>query len=479
MALALVSSDPADTATGVSTEQVITLTFNETVRVKSATSGTVQLYRDDSDLPLEAEVVASGKRILLLPAAALHQNALYRIKVVGSDLGLGYALQSADATFLAATLELTFRTGTERYVSLTEIAGREDIERIGPIRETDPLAIQPTAGTLALESVDPEAFASKVSIDTTAVTLTFDRDIDPATVDASTVQITQVPALGLEEYYGIQTTGSDGEVICRLGVQLADDELPLTPPTLALTVVGNQILALRDPLTPFLFNTEVRVKVTTGVQGTDGSTLAANAFYVFTTEYLPMYSSLELIQMKMGPLVSTLTDDTICRILHKYSLDAWEDMNRSISLKRPVDQMVTNWVTCKTIIDILNVLMAESDLRAGQKKTLGDLTIQHSPTDPKLNALYNSALQCIEDNPIFDTDSMLAKVAVKGRAAPGERGDHRMRTWDYLLLQSIPGANLGSERFEKARLSAPWAFAGKDHQFFVSLANTNVLVGDT
>lgn len=464
--LALVSSDPANGATGVSVEQVLTLTFDQALDPNSVSGATVQLFRDDADFPVVGEAIASGKKIVVLPQSALDQDALYRIKIVGSDLGLGYALKASDGTFLALTINRTFRTGTERFVSLSEVATRTDIERIGPIRESDPLGVQPSGGSLEIESRIPEPLASKVSVDLTGILIDFNQSLAPSTVNATTIQVTQVPVLGLEEYYGT-LVGGEFKLATQLGA-------PLIPPTgIVFQSAGDLAVFLRDPLQAFLFNTEVRVKVTTGVESVDGATLLQADNYIFTTQYCPLYTSADMLRIEMGPAVSILTDDTLCRIIHKNSLEAWELSGRAIPFRDP-NSRIKRWVLCKSILDILNVLMLASDLRAGETKTLGDLTIRKVPADPMLGGLYRSAMACVEANAPFSGDSLLAKAAVKGRAAPGERFDHRMRTWDHLLLQSTPAANLGDERGEKARLSIEWAFAGKDvlftQRFFVSVA---------
>lgn len=471
--LALVSSDPVDTATDVSVEKIVTLTFDQNVKVASATGGTIQLFRDDADFPLPGQVVASGKRVTFIPDGELTQDAIYRIKIIGSDLGLGYALQAADGTFLSTTIQLTFRTGIEKFVDLSVVADRTDIERIGPIREQDPLFIQGTALPLQIEERDPEALEAKVSVDGTGLHVDFDRNIDPTTVTAKSFQVTQVPVLGLEEYLG--TTGSDGAFVLatQLGVDLAF-------PTGTRQVVDDIMAFILDPGQQWLYNTEVRVTITTKVKGTDGMSLSQNDEYIFTTEYCPLYTSADMVRLEMGPAVSVLTDDTICRLIHKNSITAWERSNRALPLRSPPNH-IKRWVLCRTMLDILNVLHLANDLQAGETKTLGDLTIRKQPRDPKLGALYADALKCLEENPIFWSDSMVAKPAVKGRAAPGERFDHRMRTWDHLLLQPVPGANLVSERGEKSRLSVDWAFAGKDvrfnQAFFVSVVPSRLSVG--
>jgi len=466
--LALLASDPLNAAVAVSTQTVITLTFNQNVQAASVTSAAIQVFRGDSTVTLRGALSSDGTRITFVPDQELHENALYNIKVIGADLGLGYSLRASDGTLLAVTISLAFRTGTEAFVPLSEVADRDDIERVGPIREGDPLAAQPTGvgGSLQIDSRTPTAFAN-VLVTTTGITLDFDRLIDASTVDAASIAITQLPALGIEEYWATLPTGSTTP---QLAVTLGE----MTPPTGALLTGADKLTFLLDPSRDWLHNTQVSVEVTTNVKGIDGTTLLAADTYVFTTTYVPLYVSATMLRMELGPAIANFTEDTILRIIHKASIEAWELSDRNISLVSPPIR-VRQWVEAKTVLDILGVLMLTRDLRAGESKTLGDLSVRYQPVDPLLNAKYRQATDTL-DEIALGSNTKLAEVAIKGYASSSERGDFRMRTWDHLLLQSTPGANLGTERREKGRLSIDYAFAGKDarftQQFFISSTPT-------
>lgn len=467
-ALALLTSDPTDGATGVTTEQVVTLTFNQDLRTSSVTSAVVQLFRDDADFPLPGGLAAAGSKITFIPDSSLHEDALYRIKVIGSDLGLTFALQASDGTFLADTLELTFRTGQELFVPLEKVAARDDIEQIGPIREQDPLFATPTAvvlGALAIEDRTPAPFA-KAGIDATAISIDFDRAIAPATVDDTTVVVTQTPVLGIEEYWANIPTG---DTTPKLAIQQGVD---LTPPTGVLSVVGDVVQWTASG--PLLHNTEVKVTVTTDVQGTDGATLPSDVSWIFTTEYVPLYISPTWLRIELGPAIASLSDDTLCRLIHKCSLEAWEESGRSLPLTKPPIR-VRQWVECKVVLDILAVLRATADLGAGEQKTLGDLTIRRAPADPMLNMKYRQATECLEKISINLDPAAYAAVAVKGIASGQERLDFRMRDWNHLMLSHVPGGNLTHERHIKSWLGTSYALAGKaahiQHSFFAITVN--------
>jgi hypothetical protein len=462
--LALLASDPLNAAVAVSTQTNVTLTFNQDVQPDSVTRAVVQVFRGDSTVALRGALSSDGTRITFVPEQELHENALYNIRVIGANLGLGYSLRASDGTLLAQTIALSFRTGTEAYVPLSKVTERDDIESVGPIREGDPLAATPTGvgGSLQIDSRKPAAFAN-VSFSTTGITLDFDRVLDPTTIDTTSVAITQLPALGIEEYWAtIPTGGTVPQLAATLGT--------MTPPTGSLFTGADKLTFLLDPSRDWLHNTQVSVEVTTDVKGADGTVLLAADTYIFTTTYAPLFISPTMIRLEIGPAVANLTEDTILRLIHKASIEAWDLSGRNISFVDPPIR-IRQWVEAKTILDILGTLMLTRDLRAGESKTLGDLSVQYKPVDPVLTAKYKQALETLEQIAL-EGDTKLAEVAIKGESASSERWDFRMRTWDHLLLQATPAANLNDERSEKARLSVDYAFAGNDsrfvRQFFIS-----------
>ncbi len=244
------------------------------------------------------------------------------------------------------------------------------------------------------------------------------------------------------------------------------------PPTGELRVEDDKIVFEIDPSGDFLNNTEVRVIVTTSVQGITGATLEEELEYFFTTEYFPLFISPTLLRVELGPAISTITDDTLKRIIHKNSIHVWEESGRMVPLKRPTFE-ARRWVTCQSIIDILGVLTLSRDLREGQSKTLGDLSISQRPASPTLGAKYKQAEECLKElQSIFFGDT-LATVAVKGRASGTDRQDFRMRTWDHLILSSVGAANMAAARHEKNRLGVNYALAGKPvstQRFFLSVS---------
>jgi hypothetical protein len=466
----LVSSVPATSSVGISIEQQVILTFSTALDAGSVNEGTVSVFRSDDLVPLRGEYVLSSAStvVTFTPERAFFQDTQYRVVLLGSDQGLGYAVKSSTGEFLATTSVISFRTGTPRYVSLEEIAARDDIERVGPIREADPLAIQPTAGSLEIDELVPEAYESNVSVSATGLHIDFSADIDPSTVTTTSVKIEQAPVLGIIDYYATIVDPASSTVP-TLGVQ--DSATDFTPPTGELRVEGDKVVFEIDPAADFLHNTEVHVTISTDVASTTGASLSSETEYFFTTEYFPLFVGASFLRTELGPSIATLTDDTLNRIIHKNSIEAWEMSGQGISLERPT-WWARKWVICKSILDILGVLLLTSDLQAGQSKTLGDLSISTKPANPELGAKYKQATDClVELGNLFGMD-LMATTAVKGAASGTERNDFRMRTWDHLILQRRGSANTSPERNEKGRLSLDYSLGGKaayTQLFFLSV----------
>jgi len=464
----LVSSVPATSSTGIGIEQQVILTFSVALDPLSVNEGTVSVFRSDDLVPLRGEyVLSSGNAVVTFtPERALFQDTQYRVVLLGSDQGVGFAIKSSTGEFLATTSVISFRTGTERFVSLEEIAGRDDIERIGPIRETDPFAIQPTSGTLSIDELVPDAFDCNVSVSATGLHIDFSADIDPSTVTTTTVKIEQTPVLGIDDYFATVVFPTDE---CpTLGIQTA---AAFVPPTGDLRVEGDKVVFEIDPSAEFLHNTEVHVTVSTNVASTTGATLSSETSYFFTTEYFPLFVGPSFLRTELGPPVATLTDDTLKRIIYKNSIEAWEMANKGIDLKRPT-WWARKWVICKSMLDILGVLLLTKDIQAGQSKTLGDLSISTKPANPELGAKYKQATDCLKElGDLFGMD-LMATTAIKGISSGTERQDFRMRTWDHLILQRRAAANTSPERAEKGRTSLNYSLGGKDPHaqlFFLSV----------
>src|SRR3990167_1645151 len=136
------SSTPADQATSIPINQLISVIFSSTIDVTTANQSTVILYETESLNQIQGAVSLSANLLTVrfLPDQELRQNLSYTLLLMGqSDSTTGDYLKSVAGDGLVLTTSITFKTKTERFVSLTEITSRSDIERVGPIREESEL----------------------------------------------------------------------------------------------------------------------------------------------------------------------------------------------------------------------------------------------------------------------------------------------------------------------------------------------------
>ncbi len=458
----LQSTTPVNGADSVPVSQLISVNFDVAVDRNSITPATVMVFRADDEEPIYGTFTFStdSTTVNFRPSNVLAEDTSYQIKVVGIDSGTGSSVKSSTGDFLAVTTTNSFRTGRELFLPITDsrVATRDDQELLGPIREESSLAVQPTGGPLEIESRTPKALTSQVLVSSTGFHITFNQDIDATTVTTDTLLVEQVPVWGMTQYYASLPAGADCP---QLNLQQTGS---LTTPDGTLAVEGKSIYYVLPSNEDFLHNTEVVVTVTEDIEATDGSTLLEEEEYFFTTEYFPLFFGVRRLRLNLGPVAASVADDTLLRIIHKNSIEAWELSGRAFNLCEPTYRY-TQWVECKSVLDVISTLMLSREMSAGQTKTLGDFTVRYAPADPELGGKWKMASKCVDDIILNTSASMVAVSAVKGATAPGERFDFRLRTWDHLLHQSAPGANLRNERGEKARLSTEYSFDGKDSVF--------------
>ena len=127
----------------------------------------------------------------------------------------------------------------------------------------------------------------------------------------------------------------------------------------------------------FQENSEYKVTVKAGLAGLNTYPLPADYEFIFTTTFDPLFSSVERIRLNIGPFIRGVPDDTINRLIHENSILAQRYYPTWAGLIEADDvpYYVTEFVTCKTKLDLLNSSKLEW-AGAGSRKTLGDLTIE-------------------------------------------------------------------------------------------------------
>jgi len=265
------------------------------------------------------------------------------------------------------------------------------------------------------------------------------------------------PADGYVRDYGHQD--ATGKFLYRDVEDVPSRLALITDPTGTVSVSGSKVIWTRDSGYTFPYNAEVVVRVHSDrIVNASGYQLSDDVYFSFTTEYWPCYGNPTVLRLAIGPLIRDMYDDTLYRILTKNSIRAILEADDNISTDDDRDRpypAVERFVLAQSIIDVIDELRLLADIQAGQKKQLGDFTVQYQASNPALIAKRAEAVK--------DRDRALRELrryrgnlgprsVVKSEDYSGERTDYRMRTWDSLVASSLPVANTADDRSGKRDL---------------------------
>lgn len=465
---------PSDGATDISIATTIVVTFNTAVKASTVTEGTLVVYRADTFQTIDGTFDVNSNIVTFRPYKHLYENTSYGVGVMGeADNNPGGEIKSLDTEdSVQTTTRYYFRTEVEQYSTLEQVQERADIGHDGPIRVDD--ITEP--GGLKLQSVYPRGFSSENSVDLDEITFTFSSDVDASTVVRdSSIFFDVHPALGMEEYYAAPT-GAGGDPILQVCGCTGVD---YTQPTGTFTVTGSQIIWNRGTGEPeFNYNSELQFTMTESIKDTNGQSLLGDTDILMSTEYYPKLVDARVLRLECGAMLAEKNDDTINRMLHKNSIEAWDQAGWKFDLDDPTPA-ARRWVRHKTVVDLFDLIGAYSQAHAGIKRELADLRIEY----PSLTKLPYGVR--------VEASTALEKLTYELRWYRGEGGaqvtslgkNHRnrelerSRTWaiDYspsssfygLCRPYIPAHNLDKMRLKKLRLSGTIA------------ANTRYVYGTT
>jgi hypothetical protein len=402
------------------------------------------------------------KTILAMPNRTLLENVPYLAALIGaSDNSAGGNIKASDGTDLPDTYQISFRTRIERFVPLPEVAGRDDLIVVGPIREEDAAAA--VTGYLEIEQTYPAGFETNVDRDLSEIIVCFGQDV-LATGSHEALELIVNNVLGIPEYYGEgEPRPPDPSGRYLWDFLQPDDALQVmftgepTEPFGTVSFSGQCVRWDKDPTSPrFHYNSEVVVRVRSdSIVNPTGQMLEDDVYFTFTTEYWPLYTGVQYIRLKLGRTVAALFDDTINRHIHAASIDAIQQAYYSFDMEHPFPA-VRRYVQACTILNILDEIGLGPALQQGRKR-LGDLDIQYSPQDlAKIAAAYRRAEED-KKTTLFELRYYRRQsrpmVVIKGQDYWGERRDFRMRTWQGLRASPHPSANTAEQRRFQSRLA--------------------------
>lgn len=138
------------------------------------------------------------------------------------------------------------------------------------------------------------------------------------------------------------------------------------------------------------YNTEYTINIdvsgitgtASGLYGDNTGYMAADYEFFFTSSYCPLWSSVELVRMRVGPIADSIPDDTINRIIHRNSLMVirkyFSGTNYYGCTTENIPEPVLRWVSCSAGMQVLNAAVAAGGTAGGNtSKRLGSLSITY------------------------------------------------------------------------------------------------------
>jgi len=375
------STSPADNAVNVYRNKILQATFSEALRSATVSTRTFLLRNVDTNQLVDCTVnlSTSGLVVSIEPTRVLAENTSYLLTIVGEDVGGGDGSVESSSTSdeLVLTARISFQTGTE--IDTPTITKSEaDIEAEGDLGLPSNVQVVEESEVLEITATTPANRDFGVARTLSAITVTFDDDVDPDTVDEGTFQVTIEPYYEEDELM-IAVPSDDG--LCNFKFQEHTDTSgnPYDYSDLdgELSVSGDTITWTPESARDFPSNVRVRVVLGSDLASDAGLTLGDNYYFTFYIDPCPNLVSVDRIRDSFFPLVlSAWTDDMIGKTIYKNTMDVLPRIRWQIKHDK-IYPRLAEYVLYKTIDDIYQGIQIETELKAGQFKKLGDLMIRY------------------------------------------------------------------------------------------------------
>jgi len=441
----VVDTTPSDGADEVAINISLIFEFDSNIDSDSVNSQTFQVFDLDTFEEINGNRSVSGKKITFVPLQAFFENRRFRAAAIGAASG-GDAVKSSSGDPLAADFSIDFRTGRERYVPLTEVTTRTDIEGVGPIRAVTSQLLGSEAAAeeaLELKKAKPKSFTSQV--DPAIDSLVFTFNVAPSGSLDGLIDLETFPVLGIDDYVvDIDGTGLLWFQDCAPTGTVAGVTPPdFGTPTGTFTISGKTIVWTKGSSEPnFNYNEEVLFTFKEGIGTAGGGELADDVTVAYTTKFFPRFVGARYVRLELGPIASAVVDDTIERVIHKNSMMAFEHSGRNLDPTNPTPAS-RRYTAAQTTMDIIDMFTMRTAAEGGQSKSLGDLRIQKTPHAvekyKEQRAIRDKALRELR----YYRGQGKPRWVVKGASSYNARCDLWERTWDQLFWWNTlePAAN--------------------------------------
>jgi hypothetical protein len=211
-------------------------------------------------------------------------------------------------------------------------------------------------------------------------------------------------------------------------------------------------------------NTMVIIEIN-GITSDTGEVLEERLF--FTTKYVPLYASPDLLRLELGQLVASIPDDTLALMLHRSSKEA--DFIQS-QVGCNIDRLKharTKFVLYDAALHALIMHVQSNSIRSGGSKRLGDLSVSLGSSDsssmnisaddllPVIKAERDKWFKVMQAGGCLNPGQGFAPVsAVKGRYDPDRRLSGRL--WEDPREFAYANPSVNEKRRRNGRLRGRW-----------------------
>lgn len=225
-------------------------------------------------------------------------------------------------------------------------------------------------GAFTVSSITPDTRAYEVSMNLNAIVLEFSETPDPSTVTADCFSVFSMPVNG-DPYDDAQ-----GELSFSIAISGSTVTLELDPGQLG----PNELVQV----------------VVSGIQDADDGTEVTEFSSFFTTKYSPMYTSIRLIRLDLGPIISSVPNETVMLAAYEGSLyvDAVSFSAPSGANSKYLAMAKRRLATCMAELILLRGAVGLS-LGQDMSKTLADLKVSRGGGDIDAVRKLNDLEECV------------------------------------------------------------------------------------
>lgn len=361
MAISLSSSTPSEGQTGWFLNKSLELVFNKAIASASLTNTIFSLLDIDSSTRVPITITAgyaNSSKVILVPSTTLKENTQYRVIILGTSDGLGYALTAQDEEVLDTTIHFEFTTGETVY----KIDSTIEKEAASLSLEGDlflPTNVKALGYDFTLSKVRPKNNTHGIDPSITGdnlIRFTFSKALYSGSVDYSEwATVSLFPLLNDTSYLAQSGVLGDGTI-----------------PDYSVSVNGTDLLFTFSGALPN--NLGVQIELSNEILSVDGDEFGGNTLYSVNTALFPEVYGIQTIKREVREIVDTFTEDYIGALLFKNTIWLWEKVGRTY----PLDAMpfaAKQYIAYSTILDLMEDREYYKFVVAGTRRQLGDLGV--------------------------------------------------------------------------------------------------------